>query len=124
MRNTKNYMDLPYNPKLKERARNLRKARNLPEVLFWNRVKKHQFMDLDFDRQKIIGNYIADFYCSTQNVVIEIDGPIHKDRVEYDRERDLFMESLGLKIIRIPSEQILFHLDQVMISLQEHHFLK
>src|SRR5690606_11048916 len=61
-RASKNYFSLPYNPKLKERARELRKAGNLPEVLFWNEVKNRQFKGFDFDRQKIIGNYIVDFY--------------------------------------------------------------
>src|SRR5699024_8276684 len=42
-RASKNYFSLPYNPKLKERARALRKAGNLSEVLFWNQVKQTQF---------------------------------------------------------------------------------
>ena len=60
-RNTKNYMALPYNPKLKERAKELRQAGNVSEVLFWNQVKNKQFKGFDFDRQKIVGNYIVDF---------------------------------------------------------------
>jgi very-short-patch-repair endonuclease len=43
--------NLPYNPKLKEFAKNLRKSRNLAEVLFWNEVKSKKFHSLDFDRQ-------------------------------------------------------------------------
>jgi hypothetical protein len=63
-RNTKNYMNLPYNPNLKERAKQLRQAGNLSEVLFWNQVKNKQFKGFDFDRQKIVGNYIVHIYCS------------------------------------------------------------
>jgi len=58
-----NYLRLDFNPHLRERARALRKAENLPEVLFWMQVNKGQFYGLDFDRQKVIGNYIVDFYC-------------------------------------------------------------
>ena len=54
-------ISLPTNPKLKERARELRKQGILSEVLFWNEVKHKKFLNLDFDRQKIIGNYIVDF---------------------------------------------------------------
>ena len=54
--------ELPFYPDLKERAKKLRKAGNLSEVLFWNQVKNKQFSGLDFDRQKIIGDYIVDFY--------------------------------------------------------------
>lgn len=53
--------NLPYNPKLKERAKALRYAENLPEVLFWIQVTKNQFHGLDFDRQRVIGNYIVVF---------------------------------------------------------------
>src|SRR6056297_2749722 len=93
-RHSKNYFNLPYNPKLKERARELRKAGNLPEVIFWNQVKRKQFKGYDFDRQKIIGNYIVDFYCTNCNVVIEIDGSSHDHKQEYDAERDAYLESL------------------------------
>src|SRR5699024_5347862 len=51
-RPSKNYFNLPYNPELKERARELRQAGNLSEVLFWNQVKNKQFKGFDFDRQK------------------------------------------------------------------------
>ncbi|MDR0654456.1 MAG: DUF559 domain-containing protein [Synergistaceae bacterium] len=50
-------MSLPYNPKLKIRARELRKAGNLSEVLLWLKLKGGQINGWDFDRQKIIGNY-------------------------------------------------------------------
>ena len=119
-RNSKNYFSLPYNPKLKERARELRQAGNLSEVLFWNQVKNKQFKGFDFDRQKIIGNYIVDFYCPNCQVVIEIDGSSHDDKVEYDKERDQYLESLGLTVIHIPVNDIMFELGNVMEMLFNH----
>jgi type I site-specific restriction-modification system R (restriction) subunit/very-short-patch-repair endonuclease len=119
-RASKNYFELPYNPNLKERARRLRQAGNLSEVLFWNQVKNKQFNGLDFDRQKIIGNYIVDFYCSNCNVVIEIDGNSHDDKQEYDAQRDVYLESLGLTVIHIPVRDILEHLGSVMDMLLRH----
>jgi len=68
---------LPYNPKLTEKRQELRYAHNLPEVLFWNQVKNSKFHNIDFDRQKIIGNYIVDFYVKQLGLVIEIDGLYH-----------------------------------------------
>lgn len=60
---SKNFIDnLPYNPKLKLLAREKRKAGILSEVLFWQQVRAKQFHNIDFDRQRIIGNYIVDFY--------------------------------------------------------------
>ncbi len=119
-RNSKNYFNLPYNPKLKDRAKALRKAGNLPEVLFWQRVHKKKFKGLDFDRQKIIGNYIVDFYCPNCQVVIEIDGSSHDDKQEYDAKRDEFLESLGLNVIHISAKDVLQELDNVMQSLYDH----
>jgi very-short-patch-repair endonuclease/predicted GIY-YIG superfamily endonuclease len=119
-RGSKNYFELPYNPKLKENARELRKAGNLSEVLFWNKVKNKQFKSFDFDRQKIIGNYIVDFYCTNCNVVIEIDGSSHDDKQEYDAERDAYLQSLGLIIIHLPVEDVMNNLDGVMEMLYHH----
>jgi len=123
-RNSQSYFDLPYNPQLKERARALRQAGNLPEVLFWNQVKHKQFKGYDFDRQKIIGNYIVDFYCTNCNVVIEIDGSSHDDKVEYDAARDAYLENLGLTIIHIPAADVLQSMDAVMEMLFNHPALR
>ncbi|MBS1496707.1 MAG: HsdR family type I site-specific deoxyribonuclease [Bacteroidetes bacterium] len=119
-RASKNYFELPYNKNLKEKARALRQAGNLSEVLFWNQVKNKQFKGLDFDRQKIIGNYIVDFYCPNCNVVVEIDGSSHDDKVEYDAERDAYLQSLGLTVIHIPVVDVMKNLAGVMEMLYHH----
>jgi len=119
-RNSKNYFSLPYNPHLKNRARALRKAGYLSEVLFWQRINKGQFKGFDFDRQKIIGNYIVDFYCGNCQVVVEIDGRSHIGKEEYDARRDTYLESLGLTVIHIPVKKVFRELDQVMDMLRNH----
>ena len=124
LRNSKNYFNLPYNPNLKQKAKELRQAGNLSEVLLWNQVKNKQFKGYDFDRQKIIGNYIVDFYCTNCNVVIEIDGSSHTDKQEYDDERNTFLESLGLSIIHIPVNEVMFRMGEVMDMLYEHPALQ
>ena len=119
-RNTRNFMSLPYNPKLKQFAREMRKARNLPEVLFWKQVRNKQFKGLDFDRQKVIGHYIADFYCSQCNVVVEIDGSSHDNKAEYDARRDRYLQSQGLTVIHIPVREVMRNLAGLMKMLSEH----
>jgi len=120
MRNRKSYMQLPYNPALKERAKELRKSGNLPEVLIWQQLHRKKFKGYDFDRQKIIGNYIVDFLCLDCNVVIEIDGISHDGKVEYDAKRDVFLESLGLVVIHILAKDVLRNLTGVMDFLYNH----
>ena len=77
-----------------------------------------------FDRQKIIGNYIVDFYCASWGVVIEIDGGSHHDKLEYDAKRDEFLNSLNLVVIHILAQDILDDLDGVMSMLRDHPALR
>ena len=118
-RSTKDYLSLPYNPKLKKRASELRKAGNLCEVLLWEQMKSGKLKGLDFDRQKIIGNYIVDFYCASLGLVIEIDGISHDDKEKYDSERDAFLERLGLTVIHIADKDVREDLAGVMEFLSE-----
>jgi len=95
MRNLKTYVALPYNPLLRDRARELRKAGNLSEIILWKQLKNGQFRGYDFDRQKIIGNFIVDFLCLDCNTVLEVDGSSHDSKVEHDLEREAYLVSLG-----------------------------
>ena len=124
MRDSTGYYALPYNPLLRDRARELRKAGNLSEVLLWKKLNKEQFRGYDFDRQKIIGNFIVDFYCLNCGVVIEVDGSSHDDKEEYDAQRDAFLKGLGLTVIRVSAEDVLHRLDCVMKMLYDHPALQ
>ncbi|MFN0291610.1 MULTISPECIES: endonuclease domain-containing protein [Pedobacter] len=112
--------NLPYNPKLKERAKALRYAENLPEVLFWMQVSKKRFHGLDFDRQRIIGNYIVDFYVKQLGLVIEIDGKSHDFSGSYDEQREKYLTSLGLKVYRITVNDILKRMVFVLTGLENY----
>ena len=111
-------LDLPCNIKLKPRAKKLRQAENLSEVLFWMQVTKGQFYKIDFDRQRIIGNYIVDFYVKKLGLIIEIDGSSHDNKQEYDAERDAYFESLGLKVYHIPVVEVFQQMRLVMQKLE------
>lgn len=124
MRKTRNYMALPYNPALKQRARELRRAGNLAEVLLWNQIKGKQLRGLDFDRQKIVGNYIVDFYCAERQVVLEVDGSSHDHKVEYDAARDAFLVGLGLTVIHIADADVKNNLAGMVAMLQVHPALR
>ena len=61
-----------------------------------------------FNRQKIIGKYIVDFYCAKAKLIIELDGSQHYEDsgIEKDNERTKFLEQYGFNIIRIPNNEI------------------
>jgi len=111
------YAKLPYNPKLKDKAKALRKAGVLSEVIFWNAVKNKKLLGLDFERQKIIGNFIVDFYCPELGVVVEIDGESHDFKGEYDQDRENYLKSLGLDVIHYSDLEIRKALDVIMGNL-------
>ena len=117
--NRTKWYEIPYNPALKERARELRKAGNLSEVLFWQQVKGKQFLGHDFDRQKIIGNYIVDFFIKDIGVIVEIDGNSHDNKEKYDNERDEYFKSLGLHIIHLRDEDVKNDINGVMGYVKE-----
>ena len=92
----------PYNPKLKERARHLRKNMTQSEIMLWQRLKKKQMMGYDFDRQRPIDQFIVDFYGKALSLAIEIDGSSHHspEAQHRDQERQARFESLRVRFIR------------------------
>lgn len=111
-------MKLPANKSLRTYARQLRTHSTLSEVLLWNHIKQKRAYGLDFDRQKIIGNYIVDFYCAKLNLVLEIDGCSHDDKQKYDAQRDEYLRKLGLTIIHIDDLDVKNNMAQVLYSIE------
>ena len=111
--------NLPQNPNLKDFAKQNRKAGVLSEVLFWQQVHKGKFYGLDFDRQKIIGDYIVDFFVEVLSLVIEIDGSTHDYKGEYDETRQKYLESLGLKVFRVTDADVKNNLSLVIEHLEQ-----
>ncbi len=119
-----NYIEqLPYNSALKSRARALRKGYNFAEVVFWKQVRNNAFWNIDFDRQRIIGNYIVDFYVKKLGLVIEIDGESHNEKENYDQKREAFLVSLGLFVFKTTNFRVLHDLGNVMSEL-EHYIIE
>lgn len=115
----KNFMGiLPYNPDLKLLLSGKCKAKILGEVIFWQRVRAYTFHKIDFDRQRIIGNYVVDFYVKRLGWVVEIDGWSHDFKKEYDKTRQDYLESLGLKVFRVSDFDVKNNLDVVMRDLE------
>jgi very-short-patch-repair endonuclease len=76
---------LPYNPKLKPFARQLRNNMTLSEILLWEYLKNKKMKGFDFDRQRPIDEFIVDFYCKELMLAIEIDGSTHDDETSWQR---------------------------------------
>jgi very-short-patch-repair endonuclease len=110
-------MKIYYNPKLKEKARELRNRMTLSEKMLWRRLKSRQMHGLQFMRQKPIDEYIVDFYCSKLKLIIEIDGITHNDKQEYDLKRQKRLEKLGFSFLRFEDRYVVENLDGTLIIL-------
>ena len=88
------------------KARDLRKRMTKHEILLWKLLRKESLKGFHFRRQHPFGAYIIDFYCYKANLAIEIDVDIHLGKKEYDKERDDYLISTGLKILRFKNEDI------------------
>ena len=99
-------MQSKHNKQLVLLAKQLRNEMTKEERHLWyDFLRTHP---VRFSRQKILGKYIADFYSAEAKLVIELDGSQHfeADSLEKDAERTAFLENYGLKIIRIPNNEI------------------
>ena len=105
-----------YNSKLKNISRKLRNNMTDAENLLWLKIRRKQIAGLQFYRQKIIGNYIVDFYCPKANLVIEIDGGEHysDEKSKSDEDRDKYMEKNGLKVLRYSNLEVLQNIEAVL----------
>ena len=92
---------IPYNPKLKQLARELRKNSTLSEVLLWKELK-NRALGIQFHRQVLLDEFIVDFYCHEVMLVIEIDGRSHDGERAYkaDVKRQSKLEALGVHFLR------------------------
>jgi very-short-patch-repair endonuclease len=87
-----------------ELAKQLRKAMMPEERMLWSALRRNAIAYLHFRRQQVIAGFIADFYCATARLVVEIDGGSHLMRKEYDSRRDKVFSELGIRTLRLSSE--------------------
>ena len=111
-------MVFQYNRKLKDRSRLLRNKSTLSEVLLWNELKSRK-LSYQFLRQKPLGNYIVDFYCSKLKLIIEIDGSSHDSKIEYDKFRDEFFHEMKLLVYHVLDIDVKTNLEAVVNSIRE-----
>ncbi|MEO9885888.1 MAG: DUF559 domain-containing protein [Balneola sp.] len=93
---------IPYDPRLRRIARELRNNSTLGEVLLWKQIKSRK-LGVEFHRQVPINHFIVDFYCHEIQLAIEVDGSIHNSLQQKakDVERQYRLEQLGVRFLRI-----------------------
>ena len=102
-------------PILKEHARRMRNNPTDAEAYLWKQLKA-QGLGASFKRQCVILDFIADFYCPSANLIIEVDGGYHlqEEQLKLDEEREDRLRAKGYNTLRFTNEQVLFDIDNVI----------
>ena len=110
-----------YNPKLKPFARTLRSNQTDAEQKLWSHVRRKQLLDVQFYRQKPMGEFIVDFYAPAAKLVIELDGSQHLEPTQqaYDQQRSAFLQQQGLRVLRFSNLDVLQQIESVMTAIFE-----
>ena len=100
-------------------ARQMRRQPTAAEAKLWQHLRAGRLEGLHFRRQQVIDEFVADFYCHTAGLVIEVDGAVHYDRADYDAERDRVLAERSLRILRFSNNAVEAHCPQVLRQIAE-----
>jgi very-short-patch-repair endonuclease len=96
-----------------DRARSLRCSETPPEELLWLALRNGQIGGMKFRRQHPIGPFVVDFYCHRAKLAVEVDGMSHDDKMAQDAAKSKFLESQGLRVLRVTNQDVMHHLEAV-----------
>ena len=107
---------------LLEQARELRQKQTPAEAIFWETVRTKRLYGLKFRRQHQIGHFIVDFYCHQHQLIIELDGAVHDqpEQKQRDDQRNAYLQSLGHTVLRFPNQAIFEDLGTVLRVIAQH----
>lgn len=100
----------------------LRKNLTPAEAFLWKHLKAKQLDGKKFVKQHSIGKYIVDFYCASEQLVIELDGEVHQNATAaaYDAKRTVFLNEMGYTVLRFENKMVFDHLQSVFIEIREN----
>ncbi|MGB2867056.1 MAG: endonuclease domain-containing protein [Bacteroidota bacterium] len=99
----------------------LRRGMPKAEKILWSRIRKRQILGDKFRRQYSVGPFVIDFYCPALKLAIEIDGENHftKEMMQYDKERQEYIEAFGIEFLRFTNQEIFEELEGVISRITE-----
>ena len=107
---------------MEERRKALRKSLTPAEATLWKYLQKKQLNGRKFRRQHSILNYIVDFYCASEKLIIELDGAVHFNFAQqnYDEERTRNLEELGFTVIRFENKLVFEDKEGVLTKISSY----
>ena len=107
---------------LKDFRKELRNNLTPAEAYFWNELKGKKLEGRKFRRQHSINNFIVDFYCASDKLIVELDGEVHLNPLaeEKDRKRDEILEGMGFKVLRFENKMVFENLEFVLNEIKDN----
>jgi very-short-patch-repair endonuclease len=104
---------------IRESARRHRIESTGSEQILWRALRAGGLEGRKFRRQHPVDRFVLDFYCHQEHLAIEIDGRIHDTTIEQDHERQLALESLGIRFLRLPAVLVEGDLNSALQLIRE-----
>jgi very-short-patch-repair endonuclease len=103
----------PITPMLLNRVRHMRPEDTYAEKIAWELLRNRRMFGLKFRRQVPIESFIVDFYCHELRLIFELDGEIHDDleQIEKDGQRNSRLRDLGYRILRVANGMVMYAAD-------------
>ncbi len=104
-----------------DQVRALRKNQTEAEAVFWELVRGKRLAGLNFRRQHQIGHYVVDFYCHSENLIVELDGEIHStpEQRKKDQKRDKYLTSIGNRVLRFTNAELFDDTKKVLKKISD-----
>ncbi len=102
-------------PRLKERARQMRREPTEPEKRLWRHLSNSQLGGFKFRRQAAIPPFVADFFCPSKGLIVEVDGDTHSP--EADARRDAGLSARGFPTVRFTNDDVMANMDGVLTTI-------
>lgn len=99
------------------RAIEMRREMTPTERALWARLRAGRLAGYHFRRQQVIEPYIVDFYCHQVGLVVEVDGSVHLEQQEQDQQRDQYLISRGMHILRFWNSEINDNMEGVLVEI-------
>jgi Uncharacterized protein conserved in bacteria len=111
-------------PEIFRRAKELREQMTQAEQVLWGKLRANRLNGLHFRRQHPISKFIVDFYCHQHRLVIELNGEVHeeKDQIERDLGREEELKALGLQVLRFSNDTVIYGMEYVLGEIQKTIF--
>jgi len=107
---------------LKNRRKFLRNNGTSAEAVLWGYLKNRQLEGRKFRRQFSVAKYVLDFYCTSENLNVELDGAHHftEEGLKKDAARDLFLSHQGITVLRFENKAVWENVDEILSEIKKH----